>query len=78
MKHLILIFCIGLQLLLVPSAQAWSQLAWSSLDINRSFSGNFSGNKEQCQFVIAGSDDGEGSNNEEDSEEEEEEEPDCD
>jgi hypothetical protein len=73
MKHLILIFCIGLQLLLVPSAQAWS-----SLDINRSFSGNFSGNKEQCQFVIAGSDDGEGSNNEEDSEEEEEEEPDCD
>ncbi len=71
MKHLILIFCIGLQLLLVTSAQAWS-----SLDINRSFSGNFSGNKEQCQFVIAGSDDSEGTSNEEESEEEEE--PDCD
>jgi hypothetical protein len=76
MKHLILIFCVGLQLLLVTSAQAWSPLAWSSLDINRSFSGNFSGNKEQCQLVIAGSDDSEGTSNEEESEEEEE--PDCD
>jgi hypothetical protein len=74
MKHLILIFCVGLQLLLVTSAQAWSPLAWSSVDINRSFSGV----TEQCQLVIADSDDGEGTNNEEDSEEEEEEEPDCD
>ena len=71
MKHLILIFCISLQLLLVSSAQAWSPL-----DSNRSFSGNFSVNNEQCQFVIAGSGDSEGTNNEEESEEEEE--PDCD
>jgi hypothetical protein len=76
MKHLILISCIGLQLLLVTSAQAWSPLAGSSLDSNGSFSGIFSGNDEQCQFVIADSDDSEGTNSEEESEEEEE--PDCD
>jgi hypothetical protein len=72
MKHLILIFCIGLQLLLVTSAQAWSPLAESSLEIIRSFPGV----TEQCQFVIAGSDDSEGTTTEEESEEEEE--PDCD
>ncbi len=72
MKRLILIFCIGLQLLLVPSAQAWSPLSWSSLDINRPYFGN----NEQCQFVIADSDDSEGASDEEESEEEEE--PDCD
>ena len=67
MKHLILIFCIGLQLLLVSSAQAWLPL-----DVNRSFTGV----TEQCQLVIAGSDDSEGTTTEEESEEEEE--PDCD
>lgn len=72
MKHLILILSIALQLLLATSAQAWSPLAGSSAEINRFFSDV----TEQCQFVVAGSDDSEGTKNEEQSEEEEE--PDCD
>lgn len=67
MKHLILIFCIGLQLLLFNSAQAWSPM-----DFYRSFSGV----ADQCQLVVAASDESEGAEKKQKSGEEEE--PDCD